>query len=400
MSRNILGFSVAPNMHRVMEANGFFASIMRAEKKKDDVVGSNLPPGMPIPVLPVDYLKERPDFWIGGTGSYVCPVDSDWGLWFNWTMNSHFTAVLASVKGMNPITGQRIDGIGLEQYQTKCPVHKIQFKHGRLCSECGFKWPMQNYITEPDPLYWDGFRSSDGQVRQFYFTEDMAKSVPELVIGKDDTVPAFGFCFYTAKQRMKHNAGGKRLKQFPKECIQSFGFSGFSGCSGVSGISGYAGAFKSYRGIRSFVSPDVYCGELLRYGSADITADCATFAASAAGDVKCAASDSSHFADKHSDTLYLSASNSAGFSATPTSGVSMNMFRVNAEVGIGAGAKIKQDLMGDSLSVDQWNDKPAGIIRVYFVFREQFERYVSAGLNDLAGCKEGFLDGVPVGGTK
>jgi hypothetical protein len=100
----------------------------------------------------------------------------------------------------------------------------------------------------------------------------------------------------------------------------------------------------------------------------------------------------------------MSASNSSSalFESTPTSSVSVfhNSFKSNAEVGIGAGAKIKQDLTGDSLSVDQWNDKPAGIVRVYFVFREQFERYVSAGLKDLVGCREGFLDGAPVGGAK
>jgi hypothetical protein len=408
MSRNILGFSVAPGMHRIMEASGFFASIMRADKKKDDT-SSNLPPGMPVPVLPVDYLKERPDFWIGGVGSFVCPVDSDWGLWFNWTMNNHSTAVLTSVKGMNPITGQRIDGLGLEQYQTKCPVHKSQFKHGRFCSECGFKWPLQNYIAKPNPLYWDGFRSSDGQVRQFYFTEDMAKSVPELVIGKDDTVPAFGFCFYTTKQQANHNAGGKRLTCFPKETQQCYSGLSSSGCSGVSGFSGMGGSYGSYSSssthihdrkgtlIRSRLSCSAGAGDSVK------SARSLTFGASAADGTFTADACSLYLASD--SKVELSADNSATRfdlnSTTLTSGINVfHTHKVNAEVGIGAGAKIKQDLMGDALRLDQWNDKPAGVIRVYFVFREQFERYVAAGLNDLVGSKEGFLDGVPVGGVK
>jgi hypothetical protein len=69
----------------------------------------------------------------------------------------------------------------------------------------------------------------------------------------------------------------------------------------------------------------------------------------------------------------------------------------SAEVGVGAGAKIDQAFDRDAHSIDEWQDKPAGIIRVYFVFQEEFERYVEAGLNDLSGYKEGYLNGVPVG---
>lgn len=75
MSRNILGFSIAPNMYRIIHKNGFYASIMRTEKKLNN--DDNLPSGIPIPMMPVDYLKSRPNFWIGGYGSYVCSIESD-----------------------------------------------------------------------------------------------------------------------------------------------------------------------------------------------------------------------------------------------------------------------------------------------------------------------------------
>jgi hypothetical protein len=73
-------------------------------------------------------------------------------------------------------------------------------------------------------------------------------------------------------------------------------------------------------------------------------------------------------------------------------------FRGDAEVGIGAGARIKQEFRKSTISVEDWKDKPEGIIRLYFVFQEQFEKMVEAGLNDLSGNKEGYLASLPVGG--
>jgi hypothetical protein len=402
-ARNFLGFSMAPNMHRIMETNGFFASIMRADKKTKDNDG--LPTGMPIPVLPVDYLKDRPDFWVGGIGSYVCPVDADWGLWFNWTMNRHDTGVLTSVKGMNPITGQRINGLGLEQYKTKCPVHDKTFKHGRFCEECNFKWPEQNYVSAPNPLYWDGFRSSDGQVRQFYFTPDMAKSVPELVIGKEDTVPAFGFCFYQPKKIETFNAAGNRLKEKFPECelnrpiIFGRGTSGFTGPTGSTDARGYRGpSARALKGIEEIKTSKLDCTSAVYFSSTSMDASCSAGSGSSFSLTNSAGgttSPSIRSKMRSFDKMSITSSCDVGIGAH-----SVHSMLLNAEVGVGAGAAIKQSLTTDKRSLEDWNDKPAGVIRVYFVFREQFEKYVSAGFHDLTGSKEGFLAGVPVGGVK
>jgi len=393
-SRNILGFSVAPNMCRVMEANGFYASIMKSEKRKDDDGG--LPSGMPIPVMPVDFLKDRPDFWVGGIGSFCCPVESDWGLWFNWTMNISNIAVLSSVKGMNPITGQRVNGLELEQYKEQCPIHKVKFQHGKFCPKCNFKWPDQNYITEPNLLYWDGFRTADGQVRQFYFTEDLAKSVPELVIGKDDTVPAFGFCFYMPKKVESINyEGGKRLKNKFLEIEKMTVSSGSSLSMGM---------------VRGMSIPGVYTkmvDDTYKHSSSVYYASLAPICMDMCNNSYVG----STVADGASTKFSLTSS--ADINAYNVSDVKLSLETSeladelilrerseNAEVGIGAGAKLKQSLMQDVRTVDSWQNKPAGVIRVYFVFREQFERYVSAGLNNLAGHKEGYLSDLPVGGNK
>ena len=139
----IRGKTITP-LH-VMTNNGFFARLMKAPKLSGSGTHA-LPPGQSIPVYPVDAFLDAPSNWVKGAGSYVCPVESEWGLWFDWTMNDQpNTAVIPSVKDMNPITGQKIEGLALERYTNKCPIHGKAFKgDDRLCEECGYNWPPQN----------------------------------------------------------------------------------------------------------------------------------------------------------------------------------------------------------------------------------------------------------------
>jgi hypothetical protein len=434
MYRDVLGFSISPFMQRVMNIHGFFGSIMRTGKKSEDS-SNKLPPGVPIPVLPVDYLKVRPDSWIGGEGAYVVPVDSDWGLWFNFTMNNPFnTAVLPSIKGMNPLTGQRVSGYDLEEYQDKCPVHNKPFSKGNLCTECGFKWPYQNYLAHPGKLWVDGFRTPDGNVRQFYFTEEMAKSIPELVIGKEDTVPAFGFCFYKLKEYDGHFEEGKYVKnEFPINPRSQYS----SYCGGSIGIGTSCASSMFY-------SPSLSTDFLAK--PADMASRSARYRKGLAGPRKFSTGgsmlhisgvslDSVSFktdladADSSTKASYLSASNTASiesasngttlnFSSSADGGASYentligddekgtdilreyeSPLRKSAEVGIGAGAKIKQAFAKSSKSLEDWEKKPAGVIRLYFVFQEEFERYAAAGFNNLEGNETGYLEGLPVGGS-
>jgi hypothetical protein len=434
MYRDALGFSIVPFMQRVMNINGFFASIMRTGKKSDKSDGS-LPPGVPIPVLPVDYLKIKPECWVGGEGSYICPVGAgdSWGLWFNWSMNNPSnTAVLPSVKGMNPITGQRVNGYDLQDYQDECPVHKKLFSKGRFCTECGFKWPAQNYIAKPNKFFLDGFRTPDGNVRQFYFTEDMAKSVPELVIGKEDTVPAFGFCFFKLKDYRPKWEGGEHIKgKFPEDVGSNYsGFlGGIRGSSGLTGILGPIGPIGISGFTGSYVPPDCYIGSITKDSCSDVRyGDSTIDPMSKSLESKRSFSRSKISKDTEINACYFSAPSSpvpcamGGEIEEKTSGgiiipdsddVSKGAFfqpefdastlelpiRRSAEVGVAAGAKIKQNFEKSRHAVEDWESKPAGVIRIYFVFQEEFERYAAAGFNNLEGNKEGYLEGVSVGGS-
>ena len=96
---------------KTMELNGFKARIQKAPKLKGEGV-HRLPPGEPVDVYPVDAFEQPLDSWIKGNGSFVVPVDPDWGLWFDYTQNDPLnTCVMPTVKGMNPITGRRTSGL-------------------------------------------------------------------------------------------------------------------------------------------------------------------------------------------------------------------------------------------------------------------------------------------------
>jgi hypothetical protein len=392
MYRDILGFSISPHMQRIMAVDGCYASIMRAEKKAENNDRS-LPPGLPIPVLPVDYLKERPEHWIGGEGSYVCPVDSDWALWFNWSMNNTSeTAVLCSVKGMNPLTGQRLSSYDLQDFRKECPIHNVPFSTGKLCSKCGFKWPDQNFISSPDPLYIDGYCMPDGDVRQFYFTEEMAKSIPEKVIGKDDTVPAFGFCFYKLKNcRTDYENGVSYRDEFPSYPYQY----SYPGSHKVKGI------YEDFSEAKTFFSSS----------SLDHSFNSALYEDERSSETRERSISFSNTSD------YMNVVNEAivknGFaslhpkmrsfskSKEPVASESFEVKnRIGTEVGLGAGARIKQRFGKAKHPVSDWEKEPTGVVRLYFVFQEEFERYAAAGLKDLEGSREGYLDGLPVGGEK
>lgn len=447
MYRDVLGFSITPHMQRVMVANGCYASIMRTEKKAENS-GKGLPPGVPIPLLPVDYLEVRPDHWIGGEGSYVCPVDSDWALWFNWSMNNTSdTAVLASVKGMNPLTGQRMGSYDLETYGEECPVHKERFSTGKLCLKCGFKWPEQNFVSTPNPAYMDGYRMPDGNVRQFYFTEEMMKSIPEQVIGKEDTVPAFGFCFYRLRDRRTNYEGGTSYRdEFPIGHIsQNYRYSS-PGSYSVKGSSvgeiltyfssSAAGEICSPIHDGGEICPPVHDSEVTLekfLGEVDYSSESRergiSFSNTAGtGDVvrealyKAGMSESDaieahsrkpirtvrgpkgselkkrSFSTTRSAPTVRAAADSASVSAMPM--VHEIKDRSGMEVGLGAGAKIKQGFGKAAHGADKWEEKPTGVMRVYFVFQEEFEKYAAGGFKNLEGKKAGYLEGLDVGGAK
>ncbi len=328
-----------------MEHAGFFASIMRAKRLKDKGLVHGLPPGEKIPVFPIAMLPDAPTEWVRDAGTYVCPVDADWGLWFDWTQNDYAnTAILPSVKGLNPITGLKIEGFSLEQYADKCPIHKEPFTHKNFCVQCGYEWPYQNYVCSPNTLWWDGFRERDGTVRQFFFSDEDKRDIASLVIGKENTVPAFGFAFYRPKN---------------PRIVPTL----FSRTWNIKTIT--TGFDTDYLGGSS-ISSSCISGQQL-------------------DNVCCSA-----FSGKEMDI-----ETKTSFDVSTQRGILRSKNSKN--VSVGAGAKIEQKLSADNLGLDGWQTKPAAVIRLYFCFEEQFIEITKNGIREITQNNEGYLKGLPVG---
>ena len=367
----------------MLEFKGFRARIMEAER----LVGESLhalPPGNPLPVYQVDQFSKHPDSWMTGAGNFVVPVNANKGLWFDWTMNDdQNTAILPSVKGANPITGLPTSGFELTQYD-KCPIHDIEFTGNKFCEKCGYKWPSQNYVTAPNKLWWDGFRADDGSVRQFFFTEDLVRDMPSQLVGEENTVPAFGFAFYSPKKRRvreqnarSHTSGMSKLSKSPTPTT-------FGGTSLYELEQMSKGATNSVvtKGSGSLGGDVLYSSNVVTYSCDEIPTLSMEQAQQKYGDKLGMAS----FAD---DAMHMDMglNLTRGIDVTPK------------EVSVGAGAKINQVLAPDRDPVDVWREEPDAVMRIYFVFQDEFEKWKaeSGGLKSLDAQTDGMMAGKIVG---
>jgi len=189
-----------------MEINSLYAEINTPEALKGEHL-FGLPPYDKRPAYLVDEYSSCPSNWMHGSSkasSYFIPISAQRGMWFDFTKNTsnlYDVAIVISVQGINPITGKKITELNLEQYKEKCPVHNIDFQQNRYCHKCEYIWPAQNYIstTSGQPLWIDGFRNENGEVRQYIITEDMTRGIAAQIVG-DDRVWAIGFAFYLSKK--------------------------------------------------------------------------------------------------------------------------------------------------------------------------------------------------------
>ena len=134
-----------------------------------------------------------PENWMHGSSrasSYFIATEPGRGLWLDFNENSshkHDVAILISIQGVNPLTGLPTTEMRLEQYKEKCPKHLVPFQQDLFCPTCGYKWSPQNYMSttgQPSGLLWlDGFRTEDGVIRQYIFTEEEKRGVAAQIIG-------------------------------------------------------------------------------------------------------------------------------------------------------------------------------------------------------------------------
>lgn len=362
--------------NKIMEHKGFKAQIMEAPRLTGDML-HGLPPGTPLDVYPVDAFVKPPENWMTGPGNFVVPVRANKGLWFDWRGNSAInTAVIPTVKGCNPITGMQTSGFHLEKYETKCPKHGCDFLAERFCPECNYKWAPQGYISSPNMLWWDGFRADDGSVRQFFFTEDELRDVASGLIGKENTVGAFGFAFYS-----------------PKEPRPEMNYRGIGAAFGPGIITTHNTAY--YNDIKYGLSTmDWHC--------ATPTAGCEIKTSGGLIEKKFKHTNNSSVgalfcSTLHEQSLAIEGEKGPDIIALNSFGAERSRSVPVKEVSIGAGARINQTLNPDPYGLDTWKDTPDSVMTIYFVFQEMFEDIKARGLRDLTGVKDGFLSKCPVG---
>lgn len=394
-----------------MSHAGYKAQIMEAERLVGKGVFS-LPKGEVMPIIPIECLPGCPSSWVRECGTYVIPVEVNKGIWFSWIMNDINTAIVLSVKGMNPVTGKKIESLNLEQYRDKCPEHNINLGHNGYCEECGFEVPYQNYISYPNRLWWDGFRQPDGTVRQFFFTEDDERDIASLVIGKQNTVPAFGFGFFRTKQdRVVKNNNVRRpwfnIKSDDDDNVYTVSTS--SCCIGnnydcflsepeppVNHVY-YSSKIKDNTGfskgitskIMNFLNSDDNVSlkqqrSIMKSAGVKISASLNTPNIASAG-----------IPLNNNDSVELQSMQICNKKVIKTKNIVNDQIK---DVSVGAGALINQKLNIDMTPLSEYLVEPQGIIRLYFVFENQLKEIVkNGGIKPHEKNNTGYLKDLPVG---
>ena len=381
-----------------------------------------LPPYALVDAYPVDEYEACPTNWEHGSdvaSSYFVGVEEDNGMWLDFNecfYHTHDVAVVISIQGVNPITGQKMvkeKALCLEQYHKNCPIHGAKFQQDRYCPECGFKWPGQNYLATtgtPEMMLWlDGFRSQDGNVRQYVFTEEEMKGIASQMIGKD-RVYAIGIAYYLSKNKRPYT-----LERPEKRENQSYG--GHSGSPMFCGMpSAYMGCVDPNRtwdlggstARKGLISCDSNDDDL------DMSID--SFTGGAIG---------MNLGMNLGSSISNSASNSASNSRDGNKGVlrsrsakkygSKGQIRAQAAVSpadklrgfvapvtpvkkleIGAGALIEQSIYDDPKMMDYWEKEPAGMIYINYCDEETKKKILDGGRR--ADEKDGFMKNLKVGG--
>lgn len=327
-------------------------------------ISQSLPESNPQIVYNVDDYEDCPANWLHGSekaSSYFVAVEEGKGLWLDFNANKYLdndVAIVISIQGINPITGQPTRELRLEQYRNNCPKHNIPFESERFCKECGYKWDAQNYLASictPSPYLWlDGFRTEDGTVRQYVFTKDNKKGVANQIIG-EDRVFAIGIAFYLSKEVKPKQPSASIL------------------------IYNYPTWYFPY-----YYAPYAYPYPLEKYSYSapkGISSDNISLISNY------------NNIDKEGKT-----SGNICYNSGEIFGVSASCISSNEPIGrgidkleIAAGAKIDQRIYIDSQELDFYRTEPSAMIYINYCNKYELKKILSKGKKDRTAKGEGFL---------
>lgn len=413
---------------QTMKVNGLTCqfNMPNALKSSKDSAGNEVALGLPPyarqNAYAVDEYPACPTDWEHGSdkaSSYFVGVEPGKGMWLDFNgccEDTHDVAIVVSVQGVNSITGQKTDRMGLEQYREKCPKHDIPFQQDRFCPECKYKWPAQNYLattgTPNGRLWLDGFRAADGIVRQYLFTEDEAKGVAAKKIGKD-RVFAIGIAYYRSKDKKpqpEYTSRGRGVMLGGGACAYSEHVLGYCPppSDGLKFTSNKLGDFYGGSDEQTLDAcfddievgdsgPATYSAESIKVKTASWGEGTSVPAsASASGGTSCSSS-----APMLNDTLksiapppsakcYMRSASPARFAKA-----SVQQVTPVKKYEVAAGARIDQDVYLDPKELSYWEEQPAGFIYINYCDLETLQRIIAAGKRQES--EEGFLSDVPVG---
>lgn len=331
----------------------------------------HLPPAHLVTPHVVDEYN-CPTNWMNGSSlasSYFIGVKAGRHLWIDLNdlvNHTHDVAVVLSVQGINPITGQHTKELRLEKYKDNCPVHNTPFGQERFCKECGYKWPAQNYMSTsswPRGLFWiDGFRAENGTIRGFLLTEETMKGVAAQIIG-EDRVFAIGLGFYLSKNP-------KPVVAYRGGVLRTTSFGG--------------GSFSDFIPANSAGGQSVTMGGPIRKSL--------THGGGMRGmSLSCNAGNSRGI-DMDDEGILESLAPSPSTYDTPSPPVEVKKLE------IAAGAKISQELCyPDPNPLDHYQDTPAGMIYLNYATEGDVEKILRQGRRDQTAGGEGFLKGLNTG---
>jgi len=359
---------------------------IKSEFNNEEEMSHSLPPHSPVDIYPVDEYEACPTNWMHGSdmaSSYFVGVKEDHGMWLDFNecfYHTHDVAVVISIQGINPITGQKMvaeKALRLEQYHKKCPIHNVNFKQDRYCEKCGFKWPGQNYLSTtgtPEMMMWlDGFRTPEGKVRQYIFTEDKMRGVAAQLIG-EERVFAIGIAYYLSKSKKPYILKRPQARSYEDDKVNFSQPMFFSPCHTPQNWDNKMDmTLCSNSNVDQ--TPEVFSNNLLDtnfYNKAISSSPTASHNSR----VKMRASAS------------VNPSNILQSSVKPVTPVK--------KLEIGAGALISQRVYDDPKMISYWESEPAGMIYINYCDEETKKKILDGGRR--ADVKDGFMKDIKIGG--